>query len=162
MKTELATEDGSVFPFASYPGKGRELLPIAKVDNCGHGYGLNHQRITAQTGCACCGRDFTGAYSDWLMIALDHVIPARVCEAMGMPPKWMDSYSNRVWLCSACNGFQNRSTPLATLVCPETEEEFLDMREAVRMQRRGALTKRAAEEYASFNSKRACFGSLGI
>ena len=147
----LGTSDP--LPFDTYPGNGRELLPLAKGDNCRHGYGLNHQRITGQTSCAYCPRDFTAAYSDWLMMALDHVIPASVCVTMYLDKKWADSHSNRVLCCSACNGFRNRWKPKTPLVCPATEAEFFDMRDAVFMARREEVRKRAAAERAFFDSK---------
>jgi 5-methylcytosine-specific restriction endonuclease McrA len=153
MNNETTAVTNFELPFQSYPGEGRKLLPRVKGDSCRHGYGLNHQRLTGQSCCAYCGRDFTVDYGNWLMMALDHVIPANLCEATGIPREWSDSHSNRVLLCSACNGFKNRWAPEDALVCPTTEAEFFDMRDAMFIERRQAVIKRDVEERAFFDSK---------
>jgi hypothetical protein len=153
MTDQPSIECAEPLPFNSYPSNGREILPLASGSNCRHEYGLRHQRLTGQSNCAFCGRDFTKSYDNWLMMALDHVIPAVVCKAMDLPKKWMDSHSNRMLCCSACNGFKNRWEPDDPLVCPETDARFFDMRDAVFIARREEVRERYAEEERFFDSK---------
>ena len=105
-------------PFASYPSEGRALLGRVRGANCRHEYGLRHQRLTGQECCAYCALDFTSCYENWLMMALDHVVPASVCLGASVPIEWMDDHANRVLCCAACNGFKNRWKPTEPLICP--------------------------------------------
>ncbi len=148
-----ASEYPDPLPFATYPGNGRELLRLTKGDTCRHEYGLNHQILTGQTSCGYCGRDFTAEYNTWLMMALDHVIPANVCEAMALRPEWMNSHSNRVLCCSACNGFKNRWKPEVPPICPSTLDEFFNMRDAMFIERRSDVRQSQIDERRFFESR---------
>jgi len=140
--------------FVSYPSEGRALIARVKGNGgCRCGYGLRHQQYTGQTCCAYCGLDFTSRYENWLMMALDHVVPASVCLEASIPIEWMDDHANRVLCCSACNGFKNRWQPAEPLVCPTSLEGFFDLRDSIFVIRREHILQSQADARAFFERK---------
>ncbi len=99
MADKTGSGVASDLPFVSYPNQGRALLGVARGANCRHEYGLRHQRITGQRTCAYCGLDFTASYQNWLMMALDHVVPQSVCDSAKIPVEWKADHANMVWVC---------------------------------------------------------------
>ena len=140
-------------PFASYPSQGRVLLGRVHGANCRHEYGLQHQRLTGQTACGYCGLDFTSRYENWLMMALDHVIPASVCHGASIPIEWIDDHANRLLCCAACNGFKNRWKPAEPLICPTSIEAFFDTRDAIYVLRKDPILQSHKNERAFFDGK---------
>src|SRR5262249_16004750 len=82
-------EVGSMEPFDLYPKGGKELL-----GGFGRGYtirgntrkirGPHFMRKTRQTACAYCGLSFVESFENWLQMQLDHVVPRKVCQDLGM------------------------------------------------------------------------------
>jgi hypothetical protein len=142
-----------LLPFVSYPSQGRMLIGRVRGGNCRHEYGLRHQRLTGQTSCAYCNLDFTLCYENWLMMALDHVIPASVCSSTGIHIEWMDDHANRVLCCAACNGFKNRWTPDEPLACPTTLDGFFDIRDSIFILRRYQILQSHISERRFYEGK---------
>ena len=140
-------------PFASYPSEGRALLGRVRGANCRHEYGLRHQRLTGQECCAYCALDFTSCYENWLMMALDHVVPASVCLGASVPIEWMDDHANRVLCCAACNGFKNRWKPTEPLICPTSLDGFFDLRDSIFAIRRAHILQSHKNERTFFDGK---------
>jgi hypothetical protein len=139
-------------PFDSYPQQGRALLGQVKKGNSRHGYCLYFMQITGQTSCAYCGKDFTASYEKWLDISLDHVVPSKVCQHLGVATKWSNDYANTVLACRGCNEFRNRFTS-PKVTCPVTIEEFFDLRDRIFVERKAGIDM-AHEEERKFFSRR--------
>lgn len=142
-----------MLPFDEYPGGGRTPLGPVKGTNCRHQYGLEFMQKTGQTKCAYCGEDFVGSYRTWLTMALDHVVPASACAALGIPAEWQEDVTNKVLACAACNSFRNRYKPPADVRCPKTREAFFDLRDRVFAERKKAILQRHEEEAAFFGTR---------
>lgn len=140
-------------PFDIYPGRGRVLLGHLGGDNARHGYGLRLQRKTGQTRCAYCGLSLVDSYEHWLMLSVDHVVPAKAGEAIGIPSEWLDDYCNKVLCCSACNGFGNGYALPASAQRPSSVEEFCRLRDDVFLQRRQIILTRHEKERDVFSRK---------
>ena len=95
-------------PFDQYPNDGSEIMRKMKGGNSRRGYGLELQILTGQTECAYCGVSLVDDFYHWLLLSVDHVIPQKESQRLGIPIEWFDSYSNLVICCSGCNGFDNR------------------------------------------------------
>jgi 5-methylcytosine-specific restriction endonuclease McrA len=146
-------EEPDMVPFDRYPGEGRELLGRVAGANCRHEYGLAFMQRTGQTRCAYCDADFAASYETWLTMALDHVVPASVCDSMAIPENWGEDYSNRVLACAACNGFRNRYSPIDNIAWPTTLEAFYDLRDRIFAQRRKLIADSHKAERAFFDSR---------
>jgi hypothetical protein len=142
-------------PFDAYPKGGRELLgPLRGSDNCRHGYGLDLQRRTGQSACAYCGISFTESYHQWLLMAVDHVVPSSVGRLKGIPAPFMGDVINQVLACSGCNSLGNRYVPAGQAqVAFWTIDEFLALRDAIYTERCALIEKRRAIERAFFDSR---------
>lgn len=140
-------------PFDCYPEGGCSLLGRVTGANCRHEYGLEFMKLTHLTICAYCGIDFAASYEAWLNMALDHVVPASVCKALGVPLEWKEDYVNRVLACTACNTFGNRYALPAGTDRPTTLEDFLSLRDAVFSERRGLIRDKHQEERAFFEQR---------
>lgn len=155
MDTASLDQQGTEpLPFESYPQHGRSLLGQVRGDNCRHGYGLRHMKLTGQTRCAYCGMDLMGVYENWLNMALDHVVPYNVCQMWNVPREWSEDYSNRVLSCTTCNTFGNRYVP-KDFQLPTTLEEFYRLRDAIFVERQRLIRKRHQQERAFFEKVRA-------
>lgn len=142
-----------MYPFDSYPNGGRQRLGLPKGGNCRHGYGRDFMRETGQTHCVYCGIDLTDPYENWLTMVLDHVVPASVCKAYGIPPELIWDFSNTVLACAACNGFCNRfrhSDDAAEVI---TEENFYDHRDVIFTKRKDLIADRRREERKFFEGR---------
>ena len=139
-------------PFDQYPGGGRTLFGPVRGAICRRGYGLDFMRRTGQTACAYCGLDFSSSYEAWLTMALDHVVPASVCNNNGFPSGWSEDGSNRVLACAACNGFRNRYRPLEAS-CPTSLERFFDLRDQIFEERLRLIAESHALDRAFFESR---------
>ena len=94
-------------PFDDYPGEGYVILRTLKGSNARREYG--HWLVErGQSSCAYCRVSLVHSYRNWLLLTVDHVIPAKEGLRLGIPKPWYESYSNIVLACSGCNGFQNR------------------------------------------------------
>lgn len=142
-----------MMPFDNYPGQGRMLLGHVSGANCRREYGLQFMRKTGQTTCAYCGIDFVSSYLTWLTMALDHVVPARVCDALGVAKEWREDCSNKTLACAACNGFKNRYKPTIALELPLTLEAFFNLRDHIFAERKQLIAARHVDEQAFYNRK---------
>jgi hypothetical protein len=140
-------------PFETYPYRGRSLLSQVVGSNCRHGYGRKFMQITGQRCCAYCGIDFTASYTNWLQMAIDHVVPKSVCIEFGLSPEWYEDCSNKVLACAACNGFYNRFKPSTEVACPVTLEQFFDLRDQIFNERKGPILQKHIDEKDFFDSK---------
>lgn len=120
-----------MMPFDSYPGSGSELLGRCAGANCRHEYGLKLQRLTGQTTCAYCGLSLIDTYEHWLLMVVDHVIPARTGVAFGIPQSWLGDFCNTVLACSGCNGLRCRYELPSTAVIPPDINGFVMLRDAI-------------------------------
>lgn len=142
-------------PFDTYPSEESKLRdPLRPTDNCRHGYGLDLQNRTGQTRCAYCGISLVDDYYHWLLLAVDHVVPASEGKRLGIPPEILEGLVNKVLVCSGCNGFSNRyaavhETPRANW----TLQEFIELRDRVFAERKLRIAERRAEEVAFFDGK---------
>lgn len=126
-------------PFEKYPAGGKSLLGKRVLGSCRHHYGLEFFNITGVHTCAYCGLDLTSSYEVWLNTALDHAVPASVCDALGISQDWRDDYSNSVLACSACNSFDNRYKPTFEARTPLSLEEFFALRDRIFAERRSRI-----------------------
>jgi hypothetical protein len=141
-------------PFDKYPEDGLKLLPKVRGDNARHGYGLELQRLTGQTSCAYCGVNLVDDYNHWLLLTVDHVIPAGECKRLGIPDEFRDSFSNTVICCSACNGFDDRySIPWHEPAGDWPTKRFFDLRPRVFEHRKASILARRAEEIEFFQNR---------
>ena len=149
-------------PFDEYPGGGRVPLsrPRSGDATCRHGYGLDFQRRTGQTRCAYCGVSLVDDYHHWLLMALDHVVPAVECGHLGVPSELAGDCINLGLACSGCNGFRNRFTisrDMPELVAARaagwTIESFVALRDAVFELRSRYVTSRRTSEEAFYRGR---------
>lgn len=142
-----------MLPFDNYPHSGRTLLGRVSGANCRHEYGLKFMKKIRQTTCAYCGLDFAERFENWLQMALDHVVPASVGKGLCMPDEWVEDSANKVLACATCNGFKNRyQAPVGTL-CPQTLDDFFDLRDAIFAERKKLVAARHEEERAFFGRR---------
>ncbi len=144
--------DSQSLPFDCYPTTENGLFqPIWTGSNCRHEYGLKYMRLTHLHCCAYCGLDFLERFEDWLAMALDHVIPVSVCKKMGIYNKpWCYSLANAALACGACNGFCNRYSTSSDVHIPETDQEFLEVRNIIFLARKKAILRKRSEERNDF------------
>ncbi len=116
-------------PFARYTEAGRTILPRPRQRDgtARHGYGLD---VFAQCGYTCvyCGLDMAETFESWLQLSVDHVVPHQMADH-GYDRKYVESISNLVTCCRACNDLGNRFT--IDNPPPTTDEAFLALRDAV-------------------------------
>lgn len=142
-----------MLPFDQYPGGGKVLLGRISGDNCRRGYGLRFMQITGQGACAYCRAELVSAFDAWLQIAIDHVVPERVCRDLGVPEAWTQDALNKVLACAACNGFGNRYRPAADTECPTTLEAFIDLRDRIFAERKRKILERRVDEQAFYQRR---------
>lgn len=141
-----------MIPFESYPERGQALLGPIRGSNCRKGYGLKFMRVTGQTSCAYCGISLIEPYTNWLQMAIDHVVPQSVCKGFSLSAEWTHDASNCVLSCAACNGFGNRYKPSTDTLCPTTLEEFWRLRDRIFIERSTVIQGKHAEERSFFDS----------
>jgi hypothetical protein len=144
-----------VQPFDAYPGGGRVLLGrlVFGDGTCRTGYGLSLQRKTGQTACAYCGVDLTSDYYRWLLLSVDHVVPAGEARRLGVPLALYDDAINLVVACSGCNGFLNRYRCADERRDVWSLDDFLELRNRVFGHRYGLVAARRAREIAAFERR---------
>ena len=71
-----------MLPFDSYPNGGRRLREL----------------------------DLFADYHRWLLLPVDHVVPAGVARGLEIPAAIYEDAINLVLACAGCNGFDNRYT----------------------------------------------------
>lgn len=141
-------------PFGSYPGDGVRLLCKRAGSTARHEYGLRLQRLTKQTTCAYCGVNLVDDYNHWLLLTVDHVIPATECERLRIPTGWRESYSNIVLCCSGCNSFDNHyRIPWDEPSDEWTLDRFFRLRNRVFQDRKQRILTRRAKEIVFFESQ---------
>ena len=133
-------------PFDSYPRGGYALEPNLTGGSARRGYG--HWLIRhGQTCCAYCGVSLVEDYYRWLLLSVDHVIPAGEYKRLGIPRKLGESYSNIVLACLGCNIFDNWYE--ITWQEPKdgwTEAEFFALRDKVFAERMGRIASVRKDE----------------
>jgi hypothetical protein len=140
--------------FDRYPAGGRKLLgrPASLTGSCRSGYGLSLQRLTGESACAYCGLSLTDDYTHWLLMSVDHVVPAGEARRLGIDQALYEDAINLVLCCAGCNGFGNRYR------CPDkpqsrwTLEAFLALRERVFADRSDRIALRRASERDFFET----------
>ena len=95
-------------PFEDYPNAGQTILKKMGRTNTRREDGLWLMDHTKQTCCAYCNLSLVDTYEHWLLVNVDHVIPTKECELLGIPKEWYHSFSNTVLACFGCNLFDNR------------------------------------------------------
>jgi len=106
--------------------------------------------MTHQTVCAYCGLDLFGDYHRWLLLQVDHVVPAGVARGLEIPAKFYEDAINLVLACAGCNGFDNRYTYTVSLPREWSAENFADLRDIVFAERAKRIDIRRAQELAVF------------
>ena len=141
-------------PFDAYPGCGLQLLGRPRGgDNCRHGYGLDLQRRTGQTGCAYCGLDLVADYHRWLLLSVDHVVPRGQASLLGIPSEYAEDIINLVLCCAGCNGFGNRYRVVGAPRPSWSLTDFVALRDDVFDERSRTITERRRAEEAFFRSQ---------
>ena len=140
-------------PFDSYPHGGRQLLGKRRGANCRHEYGLELQRLSGQTMCAYCGQSLIDAYTHWLLMSVDHVVPTKAGRALGIRTEWLGDRCNTVLCCSACNGFGNRYQLPVNTPPPESLDAFINLRDATFAERRALILECHEKERCFFVGK---------
>ena len=140
-----------MIPFELYPKQGKALLGPIRGSNCRKGYGLKLMKVTGQTSCAYCGISLVELYTNWLQMAVDHVVPQSVCKGFSLSSEWTHDASNCVLSCAACNGFGNRYKPTDAL-CPTTLDGFWRLRDRIFAERSKIIRAKHIEERSFFDS----------
>ena len=140
-------------PFDRYPGGGRELLGPGRGANARHEYGLKLQRVTGETTCAYCGVSLVDDFYRWLLLQVDHAVPAGEARRLGVPRTYYEDLVNLVLACSGCNGFDNRHAVAREPQAVWTLAEFLALRDEVFAGRRQRVAERRARELVFFRAQ---------
>ena len=144
-----------MMPFDSYPAGGLQLL--GRVEGVGRGTrrtsGPKFIQKTRQISCAYCGLNLVESFTNWLQMALDHVVPKSVCKGFSLPEEWIEDYTNRVLACGACNGFDNQYKPPCDTECPRSLEEFYKLRDRIFCDRKSRITERRNSEENDFKQQ---------
>ena len=121
-------------PFDDYPGGGYAILRTLKGSNARREYG--HWLVErGQSSCAYCKVSLVDSYENWLLLTVDHIIPAKEGRRLGIPKRWYESYNNIVLACSGCNGFRNRYQLEDERKDSWKESEFFALRDRVFVER---------------------------
>jgi len=110
-------------------------------------YKLNHRAV-----CAYCGVGLNDDFYRWLLIHVDHVVPAGEAKKRGIPRDWYEDKANRVLCCSGCNLQDNRFPVPEQWVTPATWEEFVTFRDKIFAERRRRTAASLAREFEFFIS----------
>lgn len=141
-------------PFDDFPHSGTALLGRPRSGgSCRTGYGLSIQHMTGQSACAYCGVDLTSDYYRWLLMNIDHVVPAAEARLLGIPEDFFEDAINKVLACSGCNGFLNRYKPVASRLSVWTLEQFVALRDRSFEERTRLIADRRRIEVEIFESR---------
>jgi len=103
--------------------------------------------------CAYCGLDLTGTYEHWLLMSVDHVVPAAEAKRLGIPSELAQGYINLVLACSGCNGFLNRHKVAAEPPEEWTIEAFVALPDRVFVERFRLVEQRRTAGRAFYASQ---------
>lgn len=144
-----------MLPFNEFPHNGRQLLgrPAVGTGSSRTGYGLSLQRRTGQKDCAYCGVSLVSDYYRWLLLTVDHVVPAGEARRLGIPTEFYEDAINLVLACSGCNGFLNRYRCTADPSPDWSLRQFVALRDAVFANRFQIIASRRAQEMKLFERK---------
>ena len=140
-------------PFDDYPDGGNTILRKMGRANARREDGLWLMQNANQDKCAYCGVSLVDNYDHWLLLNLDHVIPAKECDRLGIPVEWHHSFTNAVLACFGCNLFDNRYKIQWQQPKPTSEwtlPQFVELRNKVFQERKGRILKRRADEVDFF------------
>jgi len=143
-----------VEPFSRYPAIGDSILKKMGRTNARREDGLWLMENTGQISCAYCKVSLVDEYYHWLLLNVDHVVPVKECERLGIPVEWRHSFTNAVLACFGCNLFDNRySISWQTAQSHWTVEEFITLRNKVFIERRRRILSRKADEVQFFRER---------
>jgi len=144
-------------PFARYPHGGRQLLgrPRNLTGASRSGYGLAFQRITGQVTCADCAVSLVDDYDQWLVMQVDHVVPAGEARRLGIDLLYYEDAIDLVLACAGCHGFGNRYRCAAETEPGSVRDivAFLDLRDRTFADRIARIAERHAIERALFEAR---------
>jgi hypothetical protein len=141
-------------PFDDYPDSGRKLFGRPSTGgNCRTGYGLALQQMTGISVCAYCGVDLTGDYYRWLLMNVDHVVPAAEARLLGILVSFFEDAINKVLACSGCNGFPNRYKLEVKRLTNWSKDQFIVLRDRVFEDRQAAIASRRQTEMDAFAAR---------
>jgi len=120
---------------------------------CRHGYGLKLMMLTGQTACAYCEESLVDEYRHWVLMAVDHVVPTKQANKLGVRKEWVEDYRNTVLACSACNGFRNRWSLPKDIRKPTSFEAFLELRDRAFQERKRIAQEAHKDEQAFYDSR---------
>ena len=106
-----------------------------------------------QDSCAYCDVSLVDTYHHWLLLNVDHVVPAGECAKLGIPDGWHHSFTNTVLSCFGCNLFDNRYTiDWQAPKAPDdwTVLEFIALQDRVFRARHKRIADRREEEIRFF------------
>lgn len=92
-------------------------------------------------------------YYQWLLMAVDHVVPRGPVTLLGIPRRYYEDTINQVLTCSGCNGLDNRYLPPHTPQHAWSLAEFVAYRDIVFVERSQRIAQRREQEVAYFLSK---------
>ena len=87
------------------------------------------------------------------MLHVDHVVPKSVATRLGVSIDTYNDMVNCVLSCSTCNTFDNRYSYAAEIASDITFEAFLNLRDAIFLDRKQRIMKIHARERAFFESR---------
>ena len=140
-------------PFDDYPEDGVTILKRMGRANARREDGLWLIKNAGQDRCAYCEISLVDDYYHWLLLNVDHVIPASECKRLGIPNDWHHSFTNTVLACFGCNMFDNRYSiewEKPKTASEWTEQAFVSLRDKVFTERKERILKRRSEEIAFF------------
>lgn len=143
-------------PFDDYPGEGNTILKKMGRTNARREDGLWLMKNAGQDRCAYCEVSLVDDYYHWLLLNVDHVIPASECKRLGIPNEWHHSFTNTVLACFGCNLFDNRYSiewekpkPISHWTVPD----FISLRDKVFKERKGRILHRRSDEIRFYNER---------
>jgi hypothetical protein len=109
--------------------------------------------MTGETACAYCGVSLVDDYHHWLLMSVDHVVPAGEARRLGIEPRFYEDAINLVLCCSGCNGFGNRYRNAVEPRADWSLQEFLRLRNLIFAERFASIAARRIAELAFFDSQ---------
>ena len=143
-------------PFDDYPEGGRTIIKKMGRANARREDGLWLMEKAQQDRCVYCEVSLVDDYYHWLLLNVDHVIPAKECTRLYIPEEWHHSFTNAVLACFGCNLFDNRYTiewqqPKAAAAWKVSE--FIALRDEVFAERKTRILSRRADEVQFFEQR---------
>lgn len=140
-------------PFDEYPGNGDIILRKMGRTNARREDGLWLMKNAHQDRCVYCDVSLVDDYYHWLLLNVDHVVPASECVRLGIPAEWHHSFTNAVLSCFGCNLFDNRYTIKWQQPKPTdawTVQQFIHLRDKVFEERKSRIAVRRNDEIRFF------------